>query len=629
MSRQGFDSASSDMNFFAASSYHQIFASGTTRYAPLQGGQYPFTTEADAQSLMKEKLTFTRLYVRVTSNTCITGSSVTFRKNSIDGNLTVTIPAATIGEFESTAILKDSVVDGDLVDWKVITGTGALEIDVIACDVSGAKSFVGAGCNEAPITIAFNKLGLMHFGGKSARTLTTDIAADEVDFEWKFGAPTVVSNLRVYVQTNTCNGDTLVRTRKNGANGSSLITIPAGVTGWFVATGTDSYGMGDKGCLVSDTTASTAGSIQINNYMADFASNSRPTMAAWSWGITWLAADMPANTAIEGIVCTMNAVPIKVRHPFTIKNMQTFMDMNTLDAPVVVTIRINGVNGNSTITIPVGGNGVFYDGGHSDSVVPGDTLEYLWTTTATPGTKGYLGMIGFDQYAPPRSSLPCGNQNLLLSLPFREATGTVLTQDVAKPHHPVTLVHAPVWTTLASNLQVLDFDGVNDYMQCLAASCVDLDFTVGDFSLAFWVYPDDLSGTGIILGRYELNVSGWECYIGTASYMTLRANHGGVPARTAASGNGITESAWQLLGISRSGAYPLMYRNGIPLPMVYDPGGITNPVTSPQDLVIGVRYTKNANYFNGKLWNPRIWGRKLEPWEHLQMFNRERHLFGV
>ncbi len=68
------------------------------------------------------------------------------------------------------------------------------------------------------------------------------------------------------------------------------------------------------------------------------------------------------------------------------------------------------------------------------------------------------------------------NREILLDLPFREGTG-VITHDVAKPHHPITLVNTPTWTTLDSGFQVLTLNGTNEYLQCLAASCADLDFT--------------------------------------------------------------------------------------------------------------------------------------------------------
>lgn len=220
-------------------------------------------------------------------------------------------------------------------------------------------------------------------------------------------------------------------------------------------------------------------------------------------------------------------------------------------------------------------------------------------------------------------------KGLLLSLPMREGTGTVLTQDIARPHHPVLMTHAPVWTQLSSGIWVLDFDGASDYLTCAGASCTDLNFIAGDFSIAVWVYGDD--GTGYygsansLMGRYVLNASGWETFL-FDDHLTLRTSQAADSVSCYA--DGYRSLRWQLIGISRSGVYPLMYCNGLGLEMHYEAGGIVDPVTSAADLVIGAA-TGHLTYFDGKLWNPRIWSRNLSAAEHMAIFNSERHLFGV
>ena len=83
------------------------------------------------------------------------------------------------------------------------------------------------------------------------------------------------------------------------------------------------------------------------------------------------------------------------------------------------------------------------------------------------------------------------------------------------------------------------------------------------------------------------------------------------------------------MGISRSGAYPVHYRNGVALEMSYSAGGIQNPAASGQDLVVGARYTRDQNFYQGMLWNLRAWSRSLAPAQQLMAFDCERHLFGV
>lgn len=222
------------------------------------------------------------------------------------------------------------------------------------------------------------------------------------------------------------------------------------------------------------------------------------------------------------------------------------------------------------------------------------------------------------------------NTGLVLSLPFREGTGTVLTHDVAKPRHAISLVNSPTWTAVAGGTGVLQLDGITEYLECPAAACEDLDFT-GDFSIACWCYWTGNSAD-IIAGRYEMDLSGWEIYFDDTDplrTLTLRVHHGGAPARTAATSYGWTKSNWWLMGISRSGAYPVHYRNGAALDMSYSAGGIQDPAASGQDLVVGVRYSKNANHYQGMLWNLRAWSRCLVPAEQMMLFDCERHQFVV
>ncbi len=200
------------------------------------------------------------------------------------------------------------------------------------------------------------------------------------------------------------------------------------------------------------------------------------------------------------------------------------------------------------------------------------------------------------------------NKRMLLDLPFREGIGTI-TQDVAKPHHPVTLVGTPSWTALASGKMALVLGGLGsgDYGQCLNANSADLGFTSGDFSIGGWFKWEDTSeDSQILIARYEVSVGGWEVYmteVGALRYMTLRHHHaGGATARTGAYSLGWAYSMLAHFGISRSGTSALFYRNGEPITTVSDT--LIDPESTTQDMVIGVRYSKDANYLSGRL--PRL-----------------------
>ena len=197
------------------------------------------------------------------------------------------------------------------------------------------------------------------------------------------------------------------------------------------------------------------------------------------------------------------------------------------------------------------------------------------------------------------------NRRMLLDLPFREGIG-IVTQDVAKPHHPITMVNTPTWAALDSGKMTINLNGTNEYLQCLSASCTDLDFTSGDFSIGGWLNWTVDEFSQIVIARYELSVSGWELYLynsGATNLLTLRLHHAaGATTRTGAYSDGWTPGTLWHFGVTRSGTSALFYRNGEPVTTVSDV--LIDPETCNQNLVIGCRYTVDSNFYSGPF--PRL-----------------------
>jgi len=234
-------------------------------------------------------------------------------------------------------------------------------------------------------------------------------------------------------------------------------------------------------------------------------------------------------------------------------------------------------------------------------------------------------MIGYD-------NLPINHQ-ILLDLPFREGSGTI-TRDVAKPHHQdVDLINAPTWESLVSGLGVIDLDGINQYLQLLAASSADLDFTAGDYSLGGWVYfRAGGADNKTPMSRFLLDNNGWELYHWTNEILTLRHHHAaGATLRTAAYSSNWAFGKWWFMGVSRSGASAQFYRGDasglVALPTTISAGGLIDPEACAQNFLIG-NDTTGVNLHNGKLWRPRAWGMALSESDWRQIFNMSKHWFG-
>ena len=83
---------------------------------------YTSAQEVRAQTKIQTSLTLRNLYLHVTGNTVTTSRTFSIRKNAVNGNLNVTVPASTTGTFEDTSN-NDTVVQNDLVNLRVPAGT--------------------------------------------------------------------------------------------------------------------------------------------------------------------------------------------------------------------------------------------------------------------------------------------------------------------------------------------------------------------------------------------------------------------------------------------------------------------------------------------------------------------------
>ncbi|GAH41324.1 unnamed protein product, partial [marine sediment metagenome] len=214
------------------------------------------------------------------------------------------------------------------------------------------------------------------------------------------------------------------------------------------------------------------------------------------------------------------------------------------------------------------------------------------------------------------------NMELVLSLRMEEGVGT-LCFDWSKPHHVVTLVNTPAWTNLANDLTVLDFDAAGpDHLISAAAGCTDLDFTTGAFSGACWVRADALGNRNIMTHGVDVT-DGWYWWIDGTGAMRLVTNQAAASQTTIGSAGDIVVGTWRFIGFSRDGASVTMYTNGADATVT--PAVHINPVTAAaRNFYVGVNNAAGAGWYDGDLWNPRVWGRALTAVEHAGIFEMER-----
>lgn len=227
-------------------------APSTTYYFSINGfSNVRDSTEANWQKKRYESGTISNLHIVVTSNGLSSSFPVRLRKNGGNGNEVITVGAGSTGDFEDVTHT-DAFVSGDLVNSSIITGIGgttAVVSNVYYHETTAGNVWEAwVGSQQQSGTIKYEP-----FVGGSG--ITVFEARSQVKVRViKF----TMASLSVFVQTNP--GTTVVKSRKNGADGNQVISTSS--TGQFVdVTHTDAASPGD----LLDYYISPGGSMYWNN----------------------------------------------------------------------------------------------------------------------------------------------------------------------------------------------------------------------------------------------------------------------------------------------------------------------------------------------------------------------------
>jgi len=194
--------------------------------------------------------------------------------------------------------------------------------------------------------------------------------------------------LYVYINTNTLDDTTTIRSRKSGANGNQSVSIGAGTTGTFEDNvNSDSLVSGDYFSWQCDTSVSTSGAIDVRIFASRLttASNTTPIIGHNSdqnldAGQTWYAA-------LGGFM--WDSSESKTQRTFrtisTLSNFRVTVSSNGSDGVSTFTVRVNGANGNQSVSVGAGATGVFEDAVNTDNIAVGDEVNYQAVIGGTSG----------------------------------------------------------------------------------------------------------------------------------------------------------------------------------------------------------------------------------------------------
>lgn len=204
---------------------------------------------------MKTTGTFKNLGITVWSNSVGT-STFRLRKNGANGNLAASVLDHTTGIFEDIINTDDVAVD-DLFNYSFVRG--------------GSAGGIAIGVFNVELWTTDNKFHVF-CGFQTGRTYNANIIrydspggylvgfSDETYVENKVLVSTTFSNLMCYVSSNTLTAASILKFRKNVADGNQSVSIAASTTGYFEDnTHTDSCSVGDEinYCIITGATGTS------------------------------------------------------------------------------------------------------------------------------------------------------------------------------------------------------------------------------------------------------------------------------------------------------------------------------------------------------------------------------------
>jgi hypothetical protein len=448
------------------------FAAASTGYSVIDGGPGPFTVEADAQCKVAVAFTVTYLFVKVSANQLIGGTTITTRKNGVNGNLSVSIAAGTTGSFEDTSD-SDSLVSGDNYNYQTVTGGIGGSITL---------SFAVVFDNQSTETTVKNELSLStlsppeptDFYGIVQNSILSNNTELNTQYLIRFACSWF--QLDVRISSNTLTSASTVNSRINGLNGTQLVSIAAGATGNFVdAIDIDSLSSGaliNYQVIIGSTgTSITIQKIQThfqtippNNFFFFMVGNIGGGAISFNFGTTFY---FPLEHQLSIVVSVESNVQTKIRGiNLNATNLFVIISANSLDGSTTVTTRKNGVNGNLSVSIAAAATGSFEDTIDTDFYSTGDLVNYQMVTGGTLGTLT-PSMIAITIIAIPLLTQLLTEQasvidtvtepvplNLTIQAPFIPALPAVPILPLISEIFPPTPENIPLNLTVQSPIQI-------------------------------------------------------------------------------------------------------------------------------------------------------------------------------
>lgn len=221
----------------------------------------------------------------------------------------------------------------------------------------------------------------------------TDTGATEAHYQVRVRGTYTWANLYVRVIANGGGGNSELISRVNGGNGNQSVTIPAGTTGTFTdTTNSDSLTDGDLICVQ----APTADVITVMAIAGTLYSPYTLPILVGNTTHDAIASGTTAYGPVGGDAASPTTTEADAQDQFkttaVLSNFRVYVSANTSTGSRQLDLRVNGADGNQTVTVGAGLTGAFEDTSNSDSIAADDLVCYQ----VNAGTDGEITPVLFQ-----------------------------------------------------------------------------------------------------------------------------------------------------------------------------------------------------------------------------------------
>ncbi len=235
---------------------------------------------------------------------------------------------------------------------------------------------------------------------------SVDLDNDELLAQCRIRDTYIWADLYVNVCENIATGASTIKSRVNGGDGNMVVSIPGLTTGVFQdAVNSDSLTSND---LVNWYYSLPDGSLLLIAHGSTLTGSSGVYCTGAVWRISLLAGStnyLPIN-GLQSSDGTEARAYYTFRHSTTLSDLRVNCNDNNATGASTVRTRVNGANGNQSVSIPAEATGVFEDAVNTDSISAGDEVNYQAVVGA--GGAMHLAQIQVKSATTTRSFV-CGN----------------------------------------------------------------------------------------------------------------------------------------------------------------------------------------------------------------------------